>query len=263
MAEEPEVVVPDVEPAIEPEVEPAVEPHPLAEGGARFNEVYARMKAAEDRAARMEGALSQLQRPVPQPQIQLTSENVAAHLQTQVDRGEITPMQAANVLSQFNAQRAANQTAIQVEQQRAFNTQMQEAANEVDQYILKVPALRDTSSPEFQKVSAAAHRVSRRMGLPVTDFRVQQTALEGVYGGLDKIAAVGNARQRSRESSLPHTESGVGSTGRAVVTGDDALKGVSQKYIDFWNKKGYTRERMVEEAKYITREPRSVPARQR
>jgi hypothetical protein len=36
------------------------------------------------------------------------------------------------------------------------------------------------------------------------------------------------------------------------------LKGVSQKYIDFWTKRGYTRERMIEEAKYVVREPRQV-----
>ena len=36
-------------------------PHPLQPGGARFEEVYARMRQAEDRAARMEGALQQAQ----------------------------------------------------------------------------------------------------------------------------------------------------------------------------------------------------------
>ena len=119
MADEP-VVEPVVKPvdtvvgsAVEPEavVEPSPEPHPLAEGGTRFNEVYARMKQAEERAARIEGMLAQQQRPQTQPQY--TPEQVAAYLQQQVDRGEITPMQGSNALSQFNAQRIANLTAVQ------------------------------------------------------------------------------------------------------------------------------------------------------
>lgn len=243
-------------------------PHPLEEGGARFKEVYGQMKEFQrelerERAERAaERAALQQQRP--QPQVQYTPEQVAAYLQQQVDRGAMTPMDAANMLSQFNAQRVATQTALQVEQTRLLNQQLQEAANEVNQYIAKVPALRDSTSAEFAKVSDAAHRVSRRMGLPVTDFRVQQTALENVYGGLDRIARQGEQRREARDASLPHVETGTQKP--SVVTAgkqDDALKGVPEEYVKFWTSKGYTRERMIEEAKYVTRAPRQMPARSR
>jgi len=127
-----------------------------------------------------------------------------------------------------------------------------------------VPALRDVNSAEFAKVRDVAYEVADDMNLPVTDFRVQRRALKQVYGSVERIASNGAARQQSREASLPHTETSVGGSGKPPAgKPDDALKGVSQKYIDFWTKKGYTRARMIEEAKYVTKEPRSVPVQSR
>ena len=276
---EPEIDIRDVRP--DPETPPAEivnppepevsNPHPLEPGGPRFEEVYGQMKeyrreAEQLRAERAAWQAAQTQQQRPQPQQQFTPEQVADYLQQQVDRGQITPMAATNALSQFNAQRVATATAVQVEQQRAFNAKLQEAANEVNQYIAKVPALRDTSSDDFKRVSEAAYRVSGRLGLPVTDYRVQQTALESVYGGLDRIAKAGQTRQQSREDSLPHTETQMG-RGSAPApqkqAGDDVLKGVSHEYIRFWEKRGYTRAQMIEEAKYVTKEPRKQAARPR
>lgn len=277
---EPEIDIRDVRPEPGPEPEPQVTPepeptpHPLEPGGPRFEEVYGQMKEYRRRLEQIEAeraqeraAMAAAQVRPPQPTIQqYTPDQVADYLQQRVDRGEITPMQASNALSQFNAQRVATATAIQVEQQRAFNAQLQEAANEVQQYIAKVPALRDTNSEDFRKVSEAANRVSRRLGLPVTDYRVQQTALENVYGGLDRIARADKTRQQSREDSLPHTETTMGRGPAPAATkqpGDDVLKGVSPEYIKFWEKRGYTRDQMIEEAKYVTKVPRKQAARPR
>ncbi len=275
---EPEIDIRDVrpqeqvqDPTPEPDIQPDPEPHPLEPGGPRFEEVYGQMKEYRRRLEQIESeraqeraALVAQQQQQPRIQAQYTPEQVADYLQQQVDRGQITPMQAANALSQFNAQRVSAATALQVEQQRAFNAQLQEAANEVQRYIAKVPALRDTASADFQRVSEAANRVSRRMGLPVTDYRVQQTALESVYGSLDRIAKADKTRQESRNDSLPHTETTMG-RGPAPVAqkqaGDDVLKGVSPEYIKFWTKRGYTREQMIEEAKYVSKEPRKQAAR--
>lgn len=258
MADEP--VVEPVEPVVEPAVEPEV--HPLEEGGRRFNEVYARMKAAEERErekdarlARLEGMAQVAQRPQVQQQVYTPEQ-----LQVLVDQGRVTPMAAANYLAQQHAQQAAMQTTSAAIQLQQLNAKVTQAANEVNAFIDKVPSLRDTQSAEFQKVSQVAYQTAEDMGLPVTDFRVQRAALRQVYGSIERIASNGAARETARSASVPHTETGVGGTNRpAASKGDDALKGISQKYIDFWTKKGYSRERMVEEAKYVTREPRSVP----
>lgn len=265
MADEPvvEPVVEEVPPvAVVPE--PEAEIHPLAEGGARFNEVYARMKQAEERATRAEAeraaVLVQQQRQTQQSQAQpFTPEQAAAYLQQQVDRGQMTPMDATNALSQFNARRIANETAVQVQQITQLNTRLQAASVEVQQYIEKVPALRNNASPDFAKVSDAAYALSEDMNLPVSDLRVQRAALRQVYGSIEKMAQASTVRAATRDASLPHVETGAGGrpTG-APAKADDGLKGISQKYIDFWTKRGYTRERMIEEAKYVDREPRTV-----
>lgn len=269
MADEP-VVEPQVEAPAEPQVE-TPEPHPLEEGGVRFNEVYARMKAAEERErekdqriARLEGQFQAIQRP-PQPQQQFTVEQVADFLQQKVDRGEMTPMRAAAELSGFRAQQISQQNLLQAEQIRSMAAVQNEALAEVNRYIEKVPALNDPSSAEFRKAQDAANRVSRRLGLPVTDFRVQQTALESVYGSVDKIAQQGQQRQQARDASLPHVETGGGRTVAPQQNGkqETGLEGVSPKYIEYWKKRGYSHEQMVQEAKYVTKEPRQVPSRAR
>lgn len=263
MADEP-VVEPVVEPTVtEPvaaEPEPQEPTHPLAPGGARFEEVYARMKQAEERAARMEGALAQSQqqqRPAQQGPVYADP----AQLQALVDQGRITPMQATDILSRQNAQQAATQTTIAAIQAQQLNAKIQTAFSEVNQYLDKVPSLRDSNSQDFQKVSQEAYRVAEDMNLPVTDGRVQRVALRAVYGPLDRLAAASQARQQSREASLPHTESSVGRAAPSgTPKGPDPLKDVDPTYLKFWESRGYTREQMIDEAKYIPKGRKVRPA---
>src|SRR3990167_1988176 len=170
MPDEPiEPVVPEPEP-VTPEPEPEPEPaHPLPPGGARLEEVYARMKQAEERAARIEGMYQQsMQQQRPQPPGPVYVD--ANQLQALVDQGRITPMQATDILSRQNAQAAATQTVTQAVQLQTLAGKLQVAKTEVDQYISKVPALRDTTSHAFQRVSEEVYRLSDDMGLPVTDL---------------------------------------------------------------------------------------------
>ena len=260
MADEP--VVEPIEPVVEPGVEPIEQPeppHPLAPGGPRFEEVYRQMKEERDARIRAEADAAALRQQM-QPRQQQSAYVTPDQLQALIDRGQITPMQATDFLSKQNAQLAATQTTTAAIQMTQLNAKVQAAATEVNQFIEKMPTLRNTASPEFQKVADAAYALSDDMNLPVTDFRVQRAALRQVYGSLDRVAGGDRARQQTRDASLPHVESGV-SGGRTVskpAGGDEALKGVSQHYIDFWTKRGYTKEQMIEEAKYVTKEPRQM-----
>ena len=225
-------------------------PHPLQPGGARFEEVYARMRQAEDRAARAEGMYQQsLQQQRPQPQGPVYVD--PNQLQALVDQGRITPMQAADILSRQNAQAAATQTVTQAVQMQTLAGKLQVAKTEVDQYISKIPSLRDNTSQDFQRVSEEAYRLSDDMGLPVTDLRVQRAALRATYGTLDRIASTQQAREQSRTSSLPHVETRSGGRPIGNPNGNDPLKDVDPTYIQFWERRGYTREQMIEEAQYI------------
>ena len=163
-------------------------------------------------------------------------------------------MWTAEECARKNAQHAATQTTIAAIQAQQLNAKLQSAFGEVNQYIDKVPSLRDSSSQDFQRVSQEAYRVAEDMNLPVNDGRVQRVALRAVYGPLDRLAAANTARAQSRDASLPHTETTV-SRGTTQATaqkgGPDPLKDVDPTYIAHWERKGYTRERMIEEAAYI------------
>ena len=250
---EPVVDEPVVPEPVASEPEPSPEPHPLEPGGTRFNEVYARMKQAEERAARVEGMYQQsLNQQRPQSQgPQYIDPNT---LQAYVDQGRITPMQAADILSKQNAQIAATQTTMQAVQMQGLATKLQSAKTEVDQYVSKIPALRDSTSSDFQRVSEEAYRLSDDMGLPVTDLRVQRAALRAAYGSLDRMTSTQSTRQASREASLPHAETRTGHGGTPPARtsgGGDSLKDVDPTYLRFWESKGYSRERMIDEAQYI------------
>jgi hypothetical protein len=195
-----------------------------------------------------------------QPQPQAPTYVDPNQLQALVDQGRITPMQAADILSKQNAQVAAVQTTQQAVQLQALAQKLQAAGTEVNQYIDKMPALRDTASAEFARVRDEAYRLSEDMGLPVQDLRVQRAALRATFGSLDRLASAQHVKQQSREASLPHVETRTGAAPQRPASGaaDEALKGVPQAYLDYWTKKGYTRAQMIEEAQYVTREPRTI-----
>ena len=234
-------------------------PHPLSPGGARFEEVYAKWKMAEDRASRAEGEAQAYRQQQQRPQQQqVDPAQMRVFLQQQIDQGRITPVDAMDIISRHNAQQAATQTTIVATQAQQLNAKIQSAFTEVNQYLDKLPSLRDNSSQDFQRVSAEAYRVAEDMNLPVTDGRVQRVALRAVYGPLDRLAAASTARAQSRDASLPHTETNVsrgatqGATQTTATKGDpDPLKDIDPTYIAHWERKGYTRERMIEEAAYI------------
>lgn len=199
----------------------------------------------------MEGALQQAQQQRPQSPQQPV---VFTHqqLQVAVDRGEITPSLMADTLARQHAQAYATQSTLALAQAQKLDGKIRSALAEVNQYIEKVPSLRDNTSSEFARVRDEAYRLSDDMGLSVDDFRVQRAALRATLGSLDRIATASNVRQQSRDASLPHVESSVGHGGGSQ-TGKvtDPLKDVDPTYIKFWQGRGYTQQQMIDESKYI------------
>lgn len=255
--------MPDVEqPEVQQEVPPTPEvqqetpqesqsPHPLEEGGVRFNEVYRRMKEAEERErqtaerlARVEGQLTERQQAPPQPK-----QNFWTHeqLQSAVDAGRLTPAQMAAQLS-WQAKIEAKQ---EIKQELSYERKLTGAQDEVRQYLTHVPALKTPTSPEFQRVKDAAWEIADEMGLPVEDPRVQRRALKQELGSLDKLARGKQASEYNRVNSNTYAET---NPGGQMASKPDPLKHVPQRLMDHWKRLGYTQERMVAEAKYVRRD---------
>lgn len=242
MADEPEPIETPAEPVVEPGVgaPSAVEPqpiHPLEPGGERFNEVYARMRAAE---AERDAAQRELraQRP-PTPTAPAPQTYTPQQLQAMVDAAQITPAQmAAQLVIQGKAEAKAEMRQEWQVQQRSGR-----ANDEVREYLKRAPALMNPSSPEFAKVSSAAWEIADELGLEVQDPRVQRRALREVMGTLDKVPTV------SARAPAPYAETQVGGGTPGQRPADSVFKGIPEWQLAYWRTQGYSQKDMEAEAK--------------
>ena len=227
-------------------------PHPLEPGGERFSQVYADMQAARRDAARMQGELDALK--AQQRQTQQTKQPVhytPQQLQGMVDSGQITAALMSDQLAWQRAQEARGQAKAEYE----FQQRSQAALGEVNQFIEKIPALNDISSPEFGKVRKAAYDIAAELNLEVSDPRVQRRALRETFGTLDRVQAASGAVDHARQRRDTFADTG-GGGGAPDGSKPDPLKAVPKAYREHWERLKYTPEQMAAEAKYISREPR-------
>ena len=157
-------------------------------------------------------------------------------IQAAVDRGQITPMQATDLISRQNAQAAA----VRAQQMAAYARRAQTVGKDVEQYLAKHPKLRDPESPEFRKVADRARELSADLGIPADDLRIHRTAMRQVLAG-----------------SQPMTPKAAPATNAPPANKNDPLASIPKQYREHWEKWGYSREKMLAEAKYITRAPRT------
>lgn len=248
----PDEVKTEVETIAEPEVEERVEVeddkvHPLEPGGERFSAVYKDMKDSQREAAalREENARLKAERAkAPTP----AAEKFYTHqeLQKMADAGQITPAQASAQLAWQERQLAKREIRTELQQERRNET----ALGEVQQYMRALPKLRDVTSTEYVKVRTAAEEIAAEMDLDITDPRVQRRALRESFGTLDKVTATAKTREFARQNADTHAETGRGG-GSEDTQKKDPLKGVPSHYLEHWKRRGYSREQMIEEAKWI------------
>lgn len=233
---------------VEPEPEVRAEPerkHPLEEGGVRFNEVYGRMKAAEARSTLLEQQLAAKAAEPVKPAVQQPQFYSADQLQTAVDQGKITGAQMAAQL----AWQAKEEAKREIKQELTGDSRRQSALAEVNQYVEKLPALNDHTSPEFQRVSRAAYEIAEDMGRSVGDPVVQRMALRQELGTLAKLVKVDAARDFDRRNADVATETGGG--GGRTAPSKDPLKDVPRGLKEHWDRLGYTKEQRLAEVPYI------------
>ena len=225
------------------EIEPA--PHPLDPGGQRFGEVYRDMQEARREAARLQGELDKVRQPAQPAQPQFYSPN---DLQGLVDAGKITP-------AVMTAQIAWQERQIAKQEMRAEWTQheqMRGAGAEVTQYMAAIPKLGDAMSDERRRVDGIVREIAAEMNTTMEDPRAQRRALQIAFGTLDKVTK----QKVVVTQPEPYVETAGGGGSKKPATGGDPLKDVPASYKTHWEKMGYTRDQMVEEAKYIRPTPR-------
>jgi len=224
--------------------------HPLEKGGPRFEEVYARMKAAEARADVTQGEVQALRaqvaaqavRPAPPAEKVWT----AQELQGLVDGGRITPAQMSDQLSIQRSRESEERVVQRIQIDRVFESAQQDV-----NAFLRVQA--DVLlSPE---VLAAAREIQQETGWKSEDPRLAKRALREVYGSVEKLAAAKKAGEFSRRHADIHTETGGSASGGpgGGAPKPNALKDVHPSYLEEWKRRGYTEAEMIEEAKFITR----------
>jgi hypothetical protein len=156
-------------------------------------------------------------------------------LQAAVERGQISQMNAMDILAKQNAQAAA----VGAMQTMGHASKMQAAAKDVEGYIEREPALRDPESPQFKELVQVAGEIALDAGLPAHDMRVHRMAMRQVFGRKEQVKPAASETAPAEKVA-------------------DPLVGVSKAYIEHWERLGYTPERMKAEAKFVTRVPRKV-----
>ena len=231
---------------IEPVVTEPAEPHPLDPGGKRFNEVYRGMQDANRRADALEAEIAALKAkaaPSAQPTMYTPQQ-----LQAMVDAGQVTPALMAAQL----AWQSGQQVKAEVRQEMQAETRITAAKREVQDYVTKLPKLLDETSDEFRRAHRAAMDVADELGLPLADPRVQRRALREAFGTLDRVTTVQKTAEQVRQNADTYVETGGGGGGSNQKPAPDPLKNVPKVYMQHWHSLGYTREQMIDEAKYIT-----------
>lgn len=260
MDDDKDLLTDDIQDAGEGAGDPGAEPkHPLAPGGQRFEQVYAKMRDAErenqalrERMAAIEGRLSA--QPAQQTQLQPPVKFYSAkELDAFVEAGQMSPLEAADRLAWQRQQEGLAVAA----QQRQYEAKLTRAGDEVRAYTQKLPNLLNTQTEEFRRLAASAYEVAEDMGLSVGDARVQRRALREVFGPLERLTEKGRAREFDRRSAdgFSDTSRGSGASGDS----NDPLAKVPREFLEDWKRRGYSKDQMLAEAKYV-RPTRRFPA---
>lgn len=200
----------------------------------RFKEVNDRAKSAEEqvRAANERIARLEAQQQQPPAQQPITIETVF----DAYERGQITETQKDQWVIHL-AKESAKQEFGQVIGQTALLMRSQSV---VESYAKEIPAVNDTSSPEFQELKQTYQELLNE-GAPNT-VATQAKALRMTFGPIKPKRT--NAGEHTRQRADTFLEGAGGGAG----LGTDPLKDVPDAQRQYWKTKGYTKDQMLSEA---------------
>lgn len=250
----PEGEKPPDEPAKEPE-----KPHELEPGGDRFKQVWARAKKAEEEArAEREARIAAEARAKALEETKKADEKpkryTAEQVQKAVEAGQITQAEAMDYVAETKAQAAAEAVERRRLERERAERPVSEAQREMADYLEAKPGLRDKSDPKFNEVARVYQELTGRYGM-ADNLVTEVLALRQVYGPASGLRASREVREMTREAADLHAETAAGGgTGGKGGNNADPLAKVPKRYVEFWTKRGFSRDEMVKEAKYLTEE---------
>ena len=192
------------------------EPHPLEPGGKRFNEVYARAKAAEARMQEeREGRIRA------EAEAQVLRETRAAQPNKPDEKvlswGELKQMVADNKISEADAleyrEKAVRTQAVREAETSITNKLSQQSRDqridsEIGKYKDAIPDVNVPGTAERKKFDAEFRYQVEVLGADPKSLSTQAAALRAVYGSPDKAAAYAKARHRPVAESFAETSGG-------------------------------------------------------
>jgi hypothetical protein len=231
------------------DLEAAPEPHPLEPGGKRFNQIYARAKAAEEAAANLKIEMARLEERL-KAREEVPTENrqtIEQQLEAKVEAGEISQFAALRMLAEHYASKKVESSQKVLSEADKAERALTEAKIEIQKYITAAPSLADLSHERADDVRTAYNKLVGR------GYKQDQTtellALEQVFGSPERLK---KSRNPSDRSGAPVTSGGGGiATTPKAKTG---LEHVPARYVEYWKSRNYTQEQMLQEAKYLSPE---------
>lgn len=220
--------------------------HPLAPGGDRFNQIYARAKEDE---RKLKEQSSELQREREQrirleEQLKAKDEAKASQalaqelswqqLEDLIAEGKTTRAEAnqyrENLQAQKNIAEAKKQLAAQLEQdRRAARVQ-----GDLDAYKREVPAILERGTPERQRVEAEYQYMVEVLGYG-HGLQTELAATRAALGTIETVKQKKTAAQSARESRETFVETATSGKGTSRPS-TDSIKGLTQREKDFYEK---------------------------
>jgi hypothetical protein len=183
-------------------------------------------------------------KPEPKAEPKVTVETVIGAYQ----KGEITEAQKDQYLYGIAVRDAEERAVTRTRETTAADRSRNEALTDINGYLAAKPSLNDTSSEEYQKVATTFQKFLAR-GLPNNEA-TKAAALAAALGPLESLTAKTQLKERTREpGGGTFTER---SDGTHVEDGgkSDPLKHVDKEQIAYWQRMGYSKKDMENEAKY-------------
>lgn len=188
--------------------------HPLAPGGRRFEQVYAKGKQAEREAAELRERLAAAEARIDVLSGKASSDDTEkeyswSELETFISQGRITRADAEAHREAVIERRIAKKAEEQVRQHRTTATRLETLSANINSYVQAIPAILKEDSADRQRLDEEFDWLASVQGVDSTKLSeadrkaLQLTALRNVYGPVDSVTKRETSMKTESTRGLP------------------------------------------------------------